>query len=79
MNTRNGEGVVCAKNVVRVLLPVGDQVAIGRAVAGQILVPHGTGAVKTKTVRGGGAGVCPCGPLSAPGPSPRCRNCCKRI
>ena len=29
VDTRNGEGVVCANNVVRVLLPVGGQVAVG--------------------------------------------------
>ena len=34
VNTRNGDGVVCADNVVRALLPVGGQVAIGQVVAG---------------------------------------------
>ena len=31
---RNGQGVVCADNVVRAFLPVGGQVAIGHVVAG---------------------------------------------
>ena len=34
VNTRNGEDVVCADNVVRAFLPVGGQVAIGQVVAG---------------------------------------------
>ena len=46
VNTGNGEGVVCADNVVRALLPVGGQVAIGQVVRGQTLVPHDTSAVE---------------------------------
>ena len=34
VNTGNGEGVVCAGNAVRALLPVGGQVAIGQVVTG---------------------------------------------
>ena len=34
VNTGNGEGVVCADNVVRALFSVGGQVAIGQAVTG---------------------------------------------
>ena len=45
VNTRNGEGVVCANNVVRALFSVGGQVAIGQVVSGQTLVPHDAGAV----------------------------------
>ena len=48
VNTRNGEVVVCANNVVRALLPVGGQVAIGQVVAGQTLVPHDAGAVENR-------------------------------
>ena len=39
-------GVVCANNVVRALLPIGGQGAIGQVVAGQTLVPHDAGAVE---------------------------------
>ena len=46
VNTRNCEGVVCADNVVRALLPVGGQVAIGQVVTGQTLVYHHTSAVE---------------------------------
>ena len=48
VNTRNGEGVECAKNVGRELLSVGGQVAIGQVVAGQNLVPHDAGAVENR-------------------------------
>ena len=37
VNTRNGEGVVCANNVIRALLPFGGHVAVGEVVAGQTL------------------------------------------
>ena len=36
---------MCANNVVRALLSVGGQVAIGQVIAGQVLVPHVAGAV----------------------------------
>ena len=45
VNTGNGEGVVCADNVVRALLPVGGQVAIGQVVTGQTLGSHDASAV----------------------------------
>ena len=48
VNTGNGEGVVCADNVVRALFPVGGQVAIGQVVAGQTLVSHDTRAVENR-------------------------------
>ena len=48
VNTGNGEGVVCADNVVRALLPVGGQVAIGQVVTGQTLVSHDTSAVNNR-------------------------------
>ena len=48
VNTRNGEGVVCANNVVLELLLVGGQVTIGQVVAGQTPVPHDAGAVQTR-------------------------------
>ena len=38
----NGEGVVCADNVVRALLPVGGQVTIIQVVTGETLVFHDT-------------------------------------
>ena len=46
VNTRNGEGVVCADNVVRALLPVGGQLAIGQVVTGQTLVSHDASAAE---------------------------------
>ena len=39
---------MCADNVVRALLPVGCQVAIGQVVTGQTLVSHDTSAVETR-------------------------------
>ena len=48
MNTGNGEGVVCADNVVRALLPFDGQVAIGQVVTDQTLVSHDTSAVETR-------------------------------
>ena len=48
VNTANGEGVVCADNVVRALLPVGGQVSIGQVVTGQTLVSHDTSVVKNR-------------------------------
>ena len=48
VNTRNGEGVVCANDVVRALLSVGGLVAINQVVAGQTLVPHDAGAVENR-------------------------------
>ena len=46
--TRNGEGVVCSENVVRALLPVGGQVAIGQVITGQTLVSHDAIAVENR-------------------------------
>ena len=46
--TRNGEGVVCANYVVRALLSVGGQVAIGQVVTGQTQVSHDTSAVDNR-------------------------------
>ena len=51
VNTRNDEGVVCADNAVRALLPVGGQVAIGVVVTGQTLVSIDTSVIET--LRGG--------------------------
>ena len=48
VNTGNGEGVVCADNVVCALLPVGGQIALSQVVTGQTLVSHDTGAVETR-------------------------------
>ena len=48
VNTINGEGVVCADNVVRAFLPVGGQVAIGQVVTGQTLVSHDTSAIENR-------------------------------
>ena len=39
---------MCADNVVRALLPVGGQVAIGQVVTGQTLVSHDTSAVENR-------------------------------
>ena len=44
----NDEGVVCAYNVVRALLPVGGQVAIGQVTTGQTLGSHDTSAPETR-------------------------------
>ena len=44
---------MCADNVVRALLPVGGQVAMGQVVTGQTLVSHDASAVeKRKETRG---------------------------
>ena len=40
--------MLCADNVVRALLPVDIQVAIGQVVTGQTLVSHDTSAVETR-------------------------------
>ena len=48
VNTGNGEGVVCADNVVRAILPVGGQVAIGQVVTGQTLVSHDASVVENR-------------------------------
>ena len=48
IDTGNGEGVVCAENVVRALFPVGGQVAKGQVVTGQTLVSHDTSAVENR-------------------------------
>ena len=48
VNTGNGVSVVCADNVVRALLPIGGQVAIGQVVTGQTLVSHDTSAVENR-------------------------------
>ena len=53
VNTRNGEGVVCANNVVRALVTVGGQVAKYQVVAGRPLVLHDAAAVETVTGRCG--------------------------
>ena len=47
VNAGNGEGMVFANNIVRALLSVCSQVAIGQVVAGQTLV-----SARSKTVRG---------------------------
>ena len=44
VNTENGEGVVCADNVVRAFFLVGGQVAIGQVVTDHTLVSHDTSA-----------------------------------
>ena len=46
VNMRNKQGLACADNVVRALLPVGGQIAIGQVVPGQTLVSHHTCAVE---------------------------------
>ena len=66
VNTRNGEGVVCADNVVHVLFPVGGQVAIGQVVTGKTPRHQCCRKPSARYV-----GVCPCGPRLAPDPSPR--------
>ena len=48
VNTGSGEGVACADNVVRALLPVVGQIAIGEVVTGQTLVSHDTCAVENR-------------------------------
>ena len=48
VNAKNGEGVVCANNVVRALFPVGGEVSIGQVVADQTLVPHDAGVVENR-------------------------------
>ena len=48
MNTKNGEVVVCADNVVCALVPVGGQVAIGQLVTGQTLVFHNGSTVESR-------------------------------
>ena len=45
---RNGEGMVFANNVVRVLLSVCGEVAIGQVVAGQTLVSRYSGAFENR-------------------------------
>ena len=47
-NTRTGEGVLCANNVVRTLLPAGGQVAIGEVVADQTLVSRDASGVENR-------------------------------
>ena len=48
VNTRNGEGVVCADDVFCALLAVVGQVAIGQVVTGQTLVYHDARAVEIR-------------------------------
>ena len=48
VNTRNGEGVVRADNVIRAFFPVGGQVKISQVVAGQALVSHDASAVENR-------------------------------
>ena len=57
VNVRNGEGMVFANNIVRALLSVCIQVAIGQVVAGQTLVSRYSGAFEN---RQGEVGVPPC-------------------
>ena len=45
---RNGEDMMFANNVVRALLPVCGQVAIGQVVAGQTLVSRDSGAFENR-------------------------------
>ena len=40
--------MVCANNVLRALLPIGGQVAIGQVVADQALMSHDVSAVETR-------------------------------
>ena len=48
VNARNGEGMVFANNVVRALLPVCSQVAVGQVVTGQTLVSRDAGAFENR-------------------------------
>ena len=48
VNARNGEGVVCADNVVHALLPIDGQVALGQVVTGESLVIHDANAVENR-------------------------------
>ena len=48
-----------ADDIIRALLAVGHQVAVGEMIGGQALVTGNPGAFKT---REGGAEACPCGP-----------------
>ena len=48
VNTRTGEGVVRANNVVRGLLPIGGHVEIGQAVVGQTQMSHDAGVVENR-------------------------------
>ena len=48
VNARNGEGMVFANNIARVLLSVCSQVAIGQVVAGQTLVFRYSGAFENR-------------------------------
>ena len=48
VNTRNGEGVVCADKVVCAFLPVGGQVTICQVVAGWTLVFRDVSAVENR-------------------------------
>ena len=48
VNTRNGEGVVCAVNVVCSVWPHGGQITIAQVVAGQTPVSHDASAVENR-------------------------------
>ena len=48
VNAGNGEGMVVAHNVVRALLTVCSQVAVGQVVVGQTLVSRDSGAVENR-------------------------------
>ena len=48
VNARNGEGMVFANNIVRALLSVCSQVAIGQVVAGQTLVSRYSGTFQNR-------------------------------
>ena len=48
VNARKGEGMVFAKNIVRALLSVCSQVAIGQVVADQTLMSRYSGAFESR-------------------------------
>ena len=50
INPKNGEGMVFANNVVRALMPVSIEVAVGQVITGQTLCP--ATAVRSKNVSG---------------------------
>ena len=49
---RNCEGMVFADDIVRALLTVGRQVAVGEVIVGQALVAEDTGALKNREREG---------------------------
>ena len=48
VNVGNGEGMVFANNIARVLLSVCSQVAVGQVVVGQTLVSRDSGAFENR-------------------------------